>query len=101
MQVLYAVYDLQRILQVANFSFSQQYLLPSKSFEFFFLLSKLLYMLLRGSWDRFVGQCLLLLGAGCTVFPEHGGLGHLSQASPVQPVGKRQQGGPGVAVSPP
>lgn len=33
-------------------------------------------------WDRLVGKCLVMLGAGYTVFPKHGGLGHLNQGLP-------------------
>lgn len=33
-------------------------------------------------WDRFVGKCLVMLGAGYTVFPKHDSLGHLNQGLP-------------------
>ena len=51
--------------------------------------SKLLYMLPGGGgsgpglcWGRFVGECLVTLGAGRTVFPKHGSLGRLNQGVP-------------------
>lgn len=33
-------------------------------------------------WDRFVGKCLVIQGAGYTVFPKHGSLEHLNQGVP-------------------
>lgn len=70
-------------------------------------LSKLLYMFPRGErgpgrcWDRFVGKCLVMLGAGYTVFPKRGSYGHLSQGPPVQPLERRPWGCPRVSTSPP
>ena len=33
-------------------------------------------------WDRRVGKCLVMLGAGYTVFPKHGSLWHHNQGPP-------------------
>lgn len=33
-------------------------------------------------WDRSVGKCLVMLGAGYTVFPKHDSLRHLNQGLP-------------------
>lgn len=70
------------------------------------LLRKLLYTLPRGKVaqgcvGRLVGKCLVMLGAGYTVFPKHGGLGRLTQGLPCLPLEKGQREGPKVSTSPP
>lgn len=45
-------------------------------------------------WDRFVGKCLVMLGAGYIVFPKRGNYGHLSQGSPCPTSGEEAVGVP-------